>query len=372
MPPMERPLHVGLNLVFLEPDSGGTGTYARELIRGIHALEPDTRITAWVGTGAPDLDWPVEWVRLPFRSSGSPVHVPVELLWLGLDARRRGVDVVHGLAYATPVIAPGVATVVTILDLTWRHHPAAATWLARRMFGLLTPVCGRSADRIVSISETGKADLVDTMNFPAHKIDVTPLGVADGARVEPRDERAVRNELGLGGAPILLSVGQLSRHKNYEVLVDALPELGDAVAVICGRHTEYADELKARAVALGVADRLVLPGFTEDATVEALFAMADAFVMTSRFEGFGLPVLEAMRRGVPVACSNASALPETAGNAAALFDPSSPAELLVAIGRLREDRDGWVARGRERATEFTWEATARATLASYRRAIGAR
>lgn len=364
------PLHVGLNLVYLQPDSGGSGTYARELIRALRVVEPETRITAWVGQGAPDVDWPVDWVRLPVKSSGSPVHVPVELFWLGLDARRRGIDVVHGLAYATPVIAPGVATLVTILDLTWKHHPEAATWLARRMFGLLSPLCGRSADRVVAISETAKADLVATLGLDAGKIDVTPLGVSAAPNAAPRPEAEVRAELGLGAAPVLLSVAQMSRHKNLEAIVDALPELDGAVAVLCGRRTDYTDELIARAAARGVADRLVVPGFVDDATLEGLYALADAFVLPSLMEGFGLPVLEAMRRGAPVACSNVSSLPEVAGDAAALFDPRSPAALVAAVARVRSEREAFVARGRERAAAFTWEATARATLAAYRRAIG--
>ncbi len=360
-------MHVGLNLVYLEPDSGGSATYARELIAALHAAEPDLRITAWVGKGAPaDLDWPVEFVRLPVRSSGSPVHVPVELLWLGLDARRRGVDLVHGLAYATPVIAPGVATLVTIHDLTWRHHPEAATWLARRMFGLLAPLCGRSADRVIAISEHAKADLVTTLGLDAAKIDVTPLGVSDRPRVPPAGD--VRERLGLGDRRVLLSVAQMSAHKNLGVLVEALTKL-DAVLVIPGRRTDYSAQLEAVAGRLGVADRLVLPGYVDDATLEGLYAEADAFALPSLHEGFGLPVVEAMRRGVPVACSDASALPEVAGDAALLFDPRSPDAVAAACARLFDDPAPWIERGRARAAELTWEQTARTTLAAYRRAL---
>ncbi len=375
-----RPLHVGLNLVYLEPDSGGSGTYARELIRALKAIEPATRITAWVGRGAPaGLDWPVDaWVRVPVRSSGSPVHVPVELFALGLDARRRGVELVHGLAYATPVLAPGVATLVTILDLTWHHHPEAATWLARRMFGLLSPLCGRSADRVIAISETVKGDLIATLGLDAAKIEVTPLGVADRPHAEPVAEGELRARLCLAGdTSVLLSVAQMSAHKNLLALVEALPRLRDAraVLVVCGRRTAYSDALLERARALGVGDRLVLPGFVDEATLEGLYALAVAFVLPSLLEGFGLPVLEAMRRGVPVACSDASALPEVAGGAALLFDPRSPDAIAAACDQLLGDaalRDDLAARGRARAAQLTWEDTARATLRAYRRAIASR
>ena len=379
-----RPLHVGLNLVYLEPDSGGSGTYARELVRALHAVEPGTRVTAWIARGAPagieqsDLGGPVGWVRLPVKSTGSPVHVPVELLGLGLDARRRGVDLVHGLAYATPVVAPGVATLVTILDLTWRHHPESVSWLARRMFGLLAPLCGRTADRVIAISETVRDDLVATLGIDAAKIEVTPLGVSGRPPPAPAPPAEMRARLGIpGGVPMVLSVAQLAAHKNLTALVEALPRLADerAVVVIPGRHTAYRDELAARAQALGVAGRLVLPGFVSEDDLEGLYAAADAFVLPSLLEGFGLPILEAMRRGVPVACSQVSSLPEVAGGAALLFDPRRPDAVAAAVDRLLGDerlRAGLAERGRRRAAELTWEATARATLRAYRRALAAR
>ena len=371
-------MHVGLNLVYWQPDSGGAGTYARELIRALHAVRPGLRVTAWLGTGAPaDLDGlDADWVRLPLKSSGSPVHVGYELAVLGLDARRRGVDVVHGLAYSTPAVAPGVATVVTLLDLTWWHQPDAATPLARRMFRLLTEVCGRSSDRVVAISETAKADLVATAGIPPGKIDVTPLGVRPTPLAPATPEAELRERLSLpAGAPVLLCVGQLTRHKNIVALIRALPQLPDARLVVPGRATEHRDELEALARRLGVRERLVLPGFVGDADLEGLYALADGFALPSLMEGFGLPLLEAMRRGVPVACSNVSALPEVAGDAALLFDPRDDASVLGALRQLLADqalRARLTEAGRRRAAEHTWERTARATLASYERALSRR
>ena len=374
-----RPLHVGLDLVFLEPASGGSGTYARELARALRAVEPETRITAWVGRDGPaTLEGVDELVRLPVRSTGSPVHVPVELFWVGLDARRRGADLVHGLAYTSPVVAPGVATLVTILDLTWHHCPEAATWLARRMFGLLSPLCGCTADRVIAISQTARDDLVATLGLDAAKIEVTPLGVADRPLVVPAGAGDLRARLGLGAdAPVLLSVAQMSPHKNLTMLVEALPRLADqrAVVVVPGRRTPYSEKLEARAAALGVRDRLVLPGYVDEETLEGLYATAAAFVLPSLLEGFGLPVLEAMRRGVAVACSDTSALPEVAGGAALLFDPRSADAVAAACDRLLADtaeRERLIAAGRGRAAELTWEKTARATLRAYRRALAAR
>jgi glycosyltransferase involved in cell wall biosynthesis len=374
-------MHVGLDLVYWQPDSGGSGTYAAELIRALHRVEPGIQITAWVGKGAPagldERDWggAVEWVHLPVKSTGSPVHVPVELLGLGLAARRRGVDVVHGLAYATPILTPGVASVVTLLDLTWKHHPETVTRLARTMFGLLSPLCARFADRVVAISEHGKADLVATLGIDPDKIDVTPLGVSSRPLVEPSPPDRLRAAYGIpGGAPVVLSVGQISRHKNLGALVSALARSAtpDVRLVLPGRATPHLRELETLAAREGVRERVVLPGFVSDADLEGLYELADAFVLPSHAEGFGLPVLEAMRRSVPVACSDASALPEVAGGAALLFDPHDPSGIAQAIDRLLGDealRADLVERGRAHVGSLTWDRTAELTLASYRRAL---
>ena len=373
-------MHVGLNLVYWVPDSGGSGTYAAELIRGLHAAQPGTRITAWVARGAPDdleqRDWggPVDWVRLPVRSTGSPVHVPVELFGLGLAARRRGVDVVHGLAYAAPVLAPGVATVVSVLDLTWHHQPQAVTRLARTMFGMLSRLCGRGCDRVIAISEHAADDIAQTLGIPRGKIDVTPLGVRDTPLAAPTPPAELRARLGVPDlAPVVLSVGQIARHKNLAGLIRAFARSRDTTArlVLPGRPTDHSEELEAVAATAGVAERVVLPGYVDDADLEGLFAIATAFVLPSTNEGFGLPVAEAFRHGVPVACSNVSSLPEVAADAALLFNPLDTVAITAAIDRLLENgelREDLARRGRARAAQLTWRRTAELTLESYRRA----
>jgi alpha-1,3-rhamnosyl/mannosyltransferase len=179
----------------------------------------------------------------------------------------------------------------------------------------------------------------------------------------------------VGSGPIVLAVSALLAHKNVRTLVEALPEIRravpDAVAVVPANPTPLGEELTARARALGLGDALLLPGWVSPADLEGLYAAAACFVFPSLREGFGLPVLEAMRRGVPVACSNASAVPEVAGDAALLFDPHSPNDLAAAVTRLLRDRglaDELAARGRVRAAEFTWRRAAEETLASFERA----
>ena len=142
--------------------------------------------------------------------------------------------------------------------------------------------------------------------------------------------------------------------------------------VLAGYPTEHEAQLRERARALALEDDVRFPGWLSDAEVEGLWAIAEAFVFPSLYEGFGLPVLEAMARGVPVACSNAASLPEVAGDAALLFDPHDEAAIAACLKRLLTDAalaDRLRAAGRARSLEFTWQRTARATIDSYLRAL---
>jgi glycosyltransferase involved in cell wall biosynthesis len=144
------------------------------------------------------------------------------------------------------------------------------------------------------------------------------------------------------------------------------------VLVLPGYPTAHEQELRERARSLGIEADVHFPGWVSAAELEGLWEVAQAFVFPSLYEGFGLPVLEAMARGVPVACSNASSLPEVAGEAALLFDPYDERAIAAAIERLLVDADEAARRralGRQRARLFTWERTARATLESYARAL---
>jgi glycosyltransferase involved in cell wall biosynthesis len=332
-----------------------------------------------VGRNAPAhlerIDWggPVSWVHIPLRSSGSPARLAFELGALGLDARRRGVKLVHGLAYSCPIVAPGVATVVTLLDLTWIHDPSSVTPTARHMFRLLTATCGRAADRVIAISEAAREDLVRTAGIPGRKIDVTPLAAAAPVSRAGSTAAAVRARLDLPGrGPVLLCVGQVTPNKNHEVVLRALPLIPDAVLVVAGRRTEHQAGLEALAARIGVSSRIAWAGFVSDPDLEDLYALADVLVLASLHEGFGLPIVEAMVRDVPVACSDHGAVGEVAGDAAMTFDPRDPADVATAVRALLSDatlREDRVARGRRRARALSWEATARATLDSYRRAL---
>jgi glycosyltransferase involved in cell wall biosynthesis len=379
----ERPLRVGLNLVFLGERAGGIGRYAMELPAALLAAEPATELHLFVSREVPATlrrePWApeVRWVELPVRPSRLPVHVPAQFLALPLLAAARHLDVIHSPANTGPVIVPGLASVITLTDLIWLDR--AAEWESsrrvHRQMRVLVRHGVRRADRVFAISHAAAADFVRTLGVPPERIDVTPLAVRppQGGAVAAVELRA---RLGLGSARVLLCVAQKRPYKNLHRLVRALPSLPeDVVLVLPGASTPYEGDLREEAEQLGVAGRLRLPGWLSDGELDGLYELSSAFVLPSLLEGFGLPVLEAMARGVPVACSNVSALPEVAGDAALLFDPEHQQEVTAATQRLLEDRDlarRLIARGHERARTFTWQRTGAASLAGYRRAIDAR
>jgi glycosyltransferase involved in cell wall biosynthesis len=375
-------LRIGLNLVYLVRRSGGAGTYARELIPELLRAEPGTRITAFVSQELDPEDrrapWSgeVEWVELPMTvTHGPPWNFlrSMRAQWWSqprLAARRR-LDVVHGLANVTPLFAPRVARVVTLLDLIWLRH--SGTMTRRETIGMKASAIpsARRADRVIAISGAARDDLVRTLRLDPARVDVTHLGVSVDERAPAVGEPELRRRLELGDSPVVLCVSQKRTHKNLSSLVSAMAGL-NAVLVLPGAPTPHEAELRALAEELGVSERVRFPPWLEDDELEGLYRLAACFALPSLEEGFGLPVLEAMARGVPVCCSNASSLPEVVGDAGLLFDPHDVDDIRDTVRRVLEDAsfaEALATRGRERAREFTWRRTAESTLASYRRAI---
>lgn len=377
------PLRIGLNLTYLIEDSGGAGRYARELVPALMLAEPGIEITAWVGSTAPvDLmtqPWSseVQWAQLPVPGVGTPWHLWHELAAIAFDARRRRIELVHGLAYLVPIVHPGVATVVTILDVIWLQYPETTSPRFRAVMRLLTPLLGRTSNRIIAISEAARDDIAAALRLDLRKFDVTPLGIVPplgDAAASSIDADSVRERLGIGPAPVVLCVAAKRRHKNLDGLIRAIALLPEprAQLVLPGSPNDYERELRELAEELGVAETVRFLGWISDSDLEDLYRIAQCFVLPTFQEGFGLPVLEAMARGVPVACSDIPTLREVAGDAAMLFDPGDPASIAHAIGSLIGDRpfaQELVRRGYERCRAFTWDRTAQTTLASYRRAL---
>jgi glycosyltransferase involved in cell wall biosynthesis len=317
------------------------------------------------------------FVTSPLRSASKPRRVAAEMTWLPLRLRRDRVDLLHSLGTTTPPLCP-VPSVVTVLDLIYHHFPETFPRASGLGLRALVPAGARRADRVIAISHAGKRDLVETLGLDPGKVDVVHLGFGMSPAPDPVTEATLRERYRLGDAPIVLTISAALRHKNLDRLISAFAKLAsgrDVRLVVAGHGGLEQDALRAAAQARGVGDQVVFTGWVDDAVVEGLYAAASVFAYPSLLEGFGLPILEAMRRDVPVACSNLSALPEIAGDAAELFDPHDVDAIACSIARLLDDearRAELVARGRRRWTEFTWERAASATLDVYRRVLEAR
>ena len=369
---------MGLNLVFLTERNAGAGRYVTELLPALLNVAPELRLTAFVNREAPEslLSGPwsdeVEWVRMPVTAK-TPLHLAAQASVVPALAWKRRLDVVHSPANGGPPVTPGVARVITLLDLIWLHQREQwGSAAAMKKLAVLSRVSARTAHRVITISNAARDDLVANFDLAPDKIDVAPLGVRVPERTDPPPD--LRYKLALGEDPIVLCVAQKRPYKNLASLVRAFSELGDlqATLVLPGEQTAHEAELRALAEELGIADRVRFLGWLSEAELEGLYRIATCFVLPSLIEGFGLPVLEAMARDLPVACSDRPALPEVAGDAALLFDPEDQSAIAAGIRRLVTDealRSELVGRGRERILLFPWERTARATLESYRRAV---
>jgi glycosyltransferase involved in cell wall biosynthesis len=353
---------------------------ARRLIGALAAARPDLELVVYCGPEALDSLRAEPWaprasfVPAPQPSRSKPRRVAAELTWLPARALRDRVELLHSLGTTAPVVSP-VPGVVSVLDLIYHHFPETFPAASRLGLRVLVPAAARRARRVIALSHAGKRDLVQTLGLDPARIDVVHLGAGMAPVAEPLPDAELRARHRLGRAPVVLSVSAALRHKNLDRLLAAFARLRarhDATLVLVGQSGLDTQRLRGLAARLGVADDVRFTGWVEDRELEALYRAASVFVYPSLLEGFGLPLLEAMRRDVPVACSNASALPEVAGDAAELFDPYDEGAIAAAIERVLRDprlRAELVARGRRRHQTFTWERAAEATLGVYERAL---
>jgi glycosyltransferase involved in cell wall biosynthesis len=374
-------VHVAINGLFLVPPMGGVETYLRELCRALLARPDAPQLTVLLNPAGYDRlaaeDWAsgAELVRCE-QLGRAGVRAISELTALGAVVDRRGADVVHSVAMTGPLLTRRAARVVTIPDTVWITHPEDT--VTHRMWRTVVPWVTRRADRVIAISGASGAEVRANLGVDAARLDVIPLGFGTAAgAVAPTPPAALRERLGLGPGPIVLNVGQKKPHRNLERLVSAMvavrERVPDAQLVLPGPpNAEAQDALRAHAARAGLDGAVTIPGFVESEDLEGLYAAATAFVLPSLIEGFGLPVLEAMARGLPVACTRDSAPGEVAGDAGLLLDPTSEAEIADATVRLLTDpalRERLSAAGRARAASFSWERCAAETLDSYRRAL---
>jgi glycosyltransferase involved in cell wall biosynthesis len=377
-------MHVGLNLIYLIPgESGGLETYARELIPALLGERTALRLTAFVNqeaSEAPQGPWRelIPAVTVPVRARRRSEWVRGEQQLLPVLAKRAGVDLMHSLASTAPAWG-GFLRVVTIHDVIYRIYPGAHSGWRSLAMRFLVPLAARRSHRIIVPSEATRNDLIRLLKVPVGKIDVVPNGIGTPPAPHWVSEDELRRRYGLRARPFVLTVSAKRPHKNLMRLLEALaliPGERRPTLVLPGYATEHPHEQELRefAARLDLAADTRFLGRVSEEELEGLYRSATCFVFPSLYEGFGLPVLEAMARGAPVACSGRGALAEVIDAAAVTFDPEQPREIAHAIERLlvdRAERDRLSDAGRANAARFTWAETARRTIRTYELALDA-
>ena len=369
--------HVALNALLLDGRatyrSAGIHQYISNTLTALAAQPEEFSFTAYARPGA--LDLPNMRVE-PVAAEGRLSRILWEQLaqtraWRRLD---RPVDLTHGLAFSLPLVSrvPGV---VTMYDLSFRRLPDRFPAAQRLYLSTITRLSCRRARRVVAISEATRRDVTKLLGVPRERIDLAYPGVDARFRPLPAEEvRAFRERLGLPER-FILYLGTLEPRKNLPALVEAFALLRrdqpDLHLVLAGARGWWYHSLLRMISESNLGDRVHLPGFVPAEDLPSWYNAAAAFAYPSSFEGFGLPVAEALACGRPTVTSDVSSLPEAGGDVALRIPPGDPIALAAALERALTPAEAERARiaGPAHAQTFTWEAAAASLRETYRRAL---
>jgi glycosyltransferase involved in cell wall biosynthesis len=281
-----------------------------------------------------------------------------------------GPDIIHCNNFYSPAPIPGIRQVYTLYDMTVFDCPQYTTDGNRSvcMRGIMHAAC--NADAMIAISEASKAGFLDYFPYDPDRITVIPLGSRFAGPIAGARPAKVPN-----GRRFILAVGTIEPRKNYDILLQAFRRLADqqdVMLVIAGKVGWNMESFDLGPTAIGLGERVRLLSYVSDEELAWLYEHCTAFVYPSLWEGFGLPVLEALSRGCAVISSKATSLPEVTGEAALLFDPARPDELADRIALLLNDEPTRVLlrqRAKQQAALFSWASAARLTMDVYQRVL---
>jgi len=348
----------------------GTENYSLHLIRHLLALESGHRYRLYFNR-PPSIGFFPTAADLELRV------MPFRRLWthgrLSWEMARQPPDVLFVPAHVLPLVHPR-SSVVTVHDLGYLYYPGAHPLLDRLYLDFSTRYNARAASRVIAVSQATKDDLVQHCGIEPDKTTVVYSGWDE--TMQPVEDKAtiekVKAGYGIGGDYVLY-VGTLQPRKNLGRLLEAYAivrkqaKRGEAPClVIAGRKGWLYEHITLQVERLGLETEVIFPGYVPQDDLPALLSGARLFVFPSLYEGFGLPVLEAMACGTPVLCSNVSSLPEVAGDAALLVDPLDVKSIAEAMHRLLQEeglRAQLVERGYRQVRQFSWDRCARETLA---------
>lgn len=279
--------------------------------------------------------------------------------------------------FTLPPTLPRTRTAVFIHDLTYVRVPDAAVPSLVRFLGKAVPRAVSRADVVIVNSEATKQDLIDIYGTPAEKIHPVRFGVHRRFTLPPKPRDYLNQKYGLAARPYIFAVGTIQPRKNYERLIAAYAQMrkwGEPALVIAGGKGWLESPIYEAVKAAKLESHVKFLGYVDDEDLPSLYAHAAAFAMPSLYEGFGLPVLEAMASGTPVVTSNLSSLPEAAGDAGILIDPYDTDAMANALWHVMSDsalRERLIIQGKSRAARYTWDRTAEDLLAAFDYALKA-
>ena len=364
-------MRVGLDGRAFTSPAGGVRRYVRGLVQGLLELGEPIELVALGGDRAAI---PADLAYVP-----EPLHPPKNFGWMlfgvPIAASRARVDLIHAPAYTAPMWAT-VPVVLTIHDVSYQRHPEWFPYRRDSVRRLFYRRSARTARHILTDSTFSASEIAAAYGVPPDRLTVAPLGVDPSFGPGPASD-AEALPAGVR-APFVLHVGDLHTRRNLAVVLDALlairgrPGMEHLSLVMAGIDRGTGEEVLAAAARAGVPDLVVRLGPVAEAELRGLYRAATALVYPSRYEGFGLPVLEAMASGTPVIASRAASMPEVLGDAGLLIEPLDTGAWAEAIARVAGDaelRARMRASGLRRAAGFTWANTARATMDVYRRVL---
>ncbi len=351
-------MRIAIDAHALGRGQAGYESYLRYLTAELPAAAPDAEFWLYAGRDAAALDTAIPAHRVLSHSRARRL-----LLDLPRVLRRDRPDLLH-VQYVAPFPCP-VPVVATIHDLSFIDVPQFFSGVERMLLRAAVGRTARLARRIVTVSEFSKQRLMAIYSLPEDRVVIAPNAAGPHFRPAraPEDVRA----------PYILMVGDLQPRKNHIGAIRAFAEFSRATRhrlKIAGRQTHFVAQIRREAAASGAGDRIDFLGYVPDADLPALYRGADCCLYPSFYEGFGLPVLEAMACGTPVVTSRGTALEEVADSAAILADASDPRDIAQALHGAIARRAQLSAAGLRRARRYSWSESARETARAFREALG--
>lgn len=375
-------MKIGYDAKRLFFNGSGLGNYSRSTVETVARLQPETRIALF----SPKPGNTQGFVMPPNAETHYPaspfIHGPLRSLWrtslLGREIKKAGCDLYHGLSHELPtdIGRSGARSVVTMHDLIFVRYPELYKTADRTLYTHKYKRSCEASDRIIAISRQTKDDLVEFWHIDPDKIDIVYQGCNPMfySPVSPGMQEEVRQRYELPNGPFILSVGTVEPRKNLLLTVKAMADGKiDVPLVACGRWTPYKDEIKTYAEKKGIAHLLHFRNDIRFSDLPTIYQMATVTVYASVFEGFGIPILEALNSGVPVITSAGGVFPETGGDAALYIDPQSVTEMRDALDRVLGSESlcrEMAEKGRKYALNFREEVLFPNLWAAYEKALG--